>query len=81
MEGWAGFRPAVKLKNLKEKIKEWAKSHFGQVGLIKDSILEEIRLLDLKQENCQLSEEERAKRFQLKKMFELKVRGRNYAKA
>lgn len=34
LEGWEGFKLAAKLKELKGKIKEWAKNHFGDVGMI-----------------------------------------------
>lgn len=50
MEGWAGFRLALKLKLFKSKIKEWAALHFGDVSAIKEGILEEIRLLDREEE-------------------------------
>lgn len=42
-KGWAGFRLAIKLKKLKKKVKDWAKNNFGDVHVIKDSILEEIQ--------------------------------------
>lgn len=45
VEGWAGFRLAVKLKLLKGKIKEWVGLHFGEVVVIKDEILEQIILI------------------------------------
>lgn len=54
MEGWAGHRLAIKLKLLKNKIKEWAKSHFGDVQVQKSNLLTKIQALD-KEETDQLS--------------------------
>lgn len=50
MEGWAGFRLAVKLKLLKGNIKEWARLHFGDLRAVKEGILEEVNLLDKEEE-------------------------------
>lgn len=43
--GRARFRQAIKLKKLKEKknkIKEWVKGHFGEMNASKAAILEEL---------------------------------------
>lgn len=36
---------ALKLKLLKQKIKEWVGLHFGDVSTVKEGILEEIKML------------------------------------
>ena len=57
--GWVvGYRLATKLKLLKLKIKEWARNNFGEVGMRKTHLLEEIQRLDWKEEARQLSLEE-----------------------
>lgn len=38
---------ALKIKKLKEKIKEWTKNHFGDVRTSKADVLEEIKSLDI----------------------------------
>lgn len=62
VEGKPGFVQAYKIKERKVKIKEWAKNHFGEIRVVKMSILEEIQLLDKKEEDSQLDENERIKR-------------------
>lgn len=54
VEGWAGHGLAIKLKMLKQKIKEWVRSRFGDVGVIKANLLEEIQKLDRKEEGSTL---------------------------
>lgn len=66
MVGWVRLRLAKKLKQLKVKLIEWAKENFGDVSVTKDGILEEIRLLDLK--------EERISQASLKEAFQRKLR-------
>lgn len=50
VEGRAGHRLAIKLKLLKNKIKEWAKPQFGDVQVQKSNLLAEIQALDNKEE-------------------------------
>lgn len=73
VEGKPGFVQAYKIKERKVKIKEWAKNHFGEIRVVKMSILEEIQLLDKKEEDSQLDENERIRRLQLKGTFRKKV--------
>lgn len=73
-EGRAGFRLAMKLKYLKEKLKDWARCHFGDVGAVKDHILIELQALDNKEEQVQLTSEEIARRWQLKDTYLRNVR-------
>lgn len=72
VEGWAGFRLAVKLKTL--KLKEWAKTNFGDFELQKDAILEEIQILDNKEKLGQLSSEDCNRKLSLKDNFHRKLR-------
>ena len=51
VEGWAGYWLAIKLKLLKNKIKEWAKENFGEVRIQKLNILAETEALDRKEES------------------------------
>lgn len=74
MVGLAGYRLAVKLKLLKSKIKDWAKVHFGDVTNTKEIILQEIQLLDNKEEVGQLMPAEMSRRLSLKEDFVRKVR-------
>lgn len=73
VEVWAGHRLAVKLKIMKQKIKDWSKSNFVEVEASKSKILEEIQDLDQKEERKQISSEERLKRSSPKEEFERKV--------
>lgn len=73
VDGWAGYRLAMKLKLLKNRIKDWAKDHFGDVRNAKVNILQEIQLLD-KEEVGQLQPAEESRRLFLKKDFIRKVR-------
>lgn len=43
----SGFVLAQKIRFLNLKIKEWAKSHFGELGALKSSILEEIQQINI----------------------------------
>lgn len=43
VEGRPGFVLAHKTKSLKLKIKESARNHFGEVGAVKKSLLEEVQ--------------------------------------
>lgn len=74
VEGWAGHKFAAKLKLLKAKIKEWVKENFGEVGMMKANILNELQSLDAKEERDGLSREERRRRFKLKEDFQRKVK-------
>lgn len=65
MEGKTSFRLSIKLKRLKEKIKEWVKCYFAEVNASKVSILEELQRLDLEEESYLLSLEEVDRRAQL----------------
>lgn len=58
VEGRVGFRLSMKLRKLKEKIKEWVANPFGDVHAAKANILEELQSLDLKKELGSLSTEE-----------------------
>lgn len=77
MEGWAGFRLALKLKHLKGKIKEWAAMHFGDVRAIEEGTLEEIQLLDREDERCPLSAADCNRRLAMKDEFMKKLRRRS----
>lgn len=59
---------------MKEKIKEWVRSNFGDVRAAKESILEEMQSIDLKEELCLLLMEEVDRRSALKVQFATKVR-------
>ena len=74
MEGWAGHKLATKLKLQKNKIKEWAKTNFGDVRIQKSNIPAEIQALDKEEVRGQLSLEEGKKRFALKEKFYRKLR-------
>eukprot|EP00268_Persea_americana_P017810 TRINITY_DN18653_c0_g1_i1.p2 TRINITY_DN18653_c0_g1~~TRINITY_DN18653_c0_g1_i1.p2 ORF type:complete len:123 (-),score=26.57 TRINITY_DN18653_c0_g1_i1:203-571(-) len=75
VEGWAGYWLAIKLKLLKNKIKEWAKENFGEVRIQKLNILTEIQALDMKEESDHLTTlEEEKKRLDLKEDFQRKMR-------
>lgn len=39
VDGWAGYRHALKLKKVKIRIKEWSVQHYGNVEQIKPRIL------------------------------------------
>lgn len=73
VNGRPRFALAMKIKTLKLKIKEWAKNQFGDVGVAKKNILEEIQRIDIKKETCQLTEEKRHKKLQLKEDCHRKV--------
>lgn len=51
---------------MKGKIKEWAGLDFGEVGAIKDEILEEINLIDKEEEIGQLDVAKISRRLSLK---------------
>lgn len=74
VEGWAGYKLATKLKLLKIKIKEWAKTNFTDVRMQKIQLLEDIQNLDKKEELGQLSSEEEARRLRPKEEFQRKLR-------
>lgn len=74
VDGRAGFRLAKKLKFLKGKIKDWAKDHFGDVERDKVKILEDIKILELKEELSQLSKDELLRWVKLKEEFHRKLR-------
>ena len=74
VNGSAGLRLLIKLKKLKEEIKEWNKNHLGDIRCAKTSILEEIKNLDIQEEARCLTEEELARRTSLKIDFEKKVK-------
>lgn len=74
IEGWAGFKLARKLKQLKLNIKDWTKDHFRDVERMKATILEDIHCLDSKEVVGQLCEEEVSNRLSLKEEFLRKVR-------
>lgn len=74
VEGWAGYKLAAKLKYLKQKIKQWSKDSFSDAGVMKTKIPEEIQLLDIKEEQGQLSFEDKFKRSKLKVDFVQKVK-------
>ena len=50
-DGCAGLTLMLKLKKLKEEIKEWTKNQFGDVRSAKIDILEEIKSLDIREES------------------------------
>lgn len=62
VEGRVGFRHSMKLRKLKEKIKERVRD----VLAVKTNILEEVQPLDLKEESGILSVEEVDRRIALK---------------
>ena len=74
VEGRAGHRLMVKLKLLKIKLKEWAREKFGDVGMQKTTILEEIQLIDNREEMGQPSYEDFVRRLNLKEDLCRKVR-------
>ena len=55
INGWAGFRFSVKLKQLKLSIKDWRITNFVPVETIKAKLLEELQSLDSKEESQGLS--------------------------
>ena len=59
---------------LKLKLKEWAKTYFGDIELQKDAILEEIQILGNKEELGQPSLEDCNRRLSLKDDFHRKLR-------
>ncbi|WMV58251.1 hypothetical protein MTR67_051636 [Solanum verrucosum] len=48
----------IKLRMLKQKLKEWSKSNFGELTSKKNSLLEELAEIDLIQETRELTEDE-----------------------
>lgn len=56
------FGLAIKLKKLKEKIKEWIKNHFGDTEAAKSKLLAGIQNIGRKEEHSQLSEAEISRR-------------------
>lgn len=63
VEGWKRFKLSVKLKLLKQKIKDWVKSNLGEAEQQKAFILEEIQKIDLIEESTgNLRDEDRLKR-------------------
>lgn len=74
MQGWAGFKLALKFKLLKLKIRGWNKLYFREAGAVKANILEEIQHLDRKEELGPLEEEDVLRRLALKEDFVRKVR-------
>ena len=48
-QGWAGFRLTAKLKSLKAKIKDWAKTSFGSVEASIADLLCSIKEIDSKE--------------------------------
>lgn len=74
VDGRLGFALAIKIKIIKLKIKEWAKSQFGDVGAAKKNIVEEIRRIDKKEETCQLTEDETHRMLLLNDDYHIKVR-------
>lgn len=74
MKEWAGYKLVLKLKRLKERIKEWTKNHFGDVCCTKANILEEIQSLDIREGLHILLDEESSNRGLLKDRYERKVK-------
>ena len=72
MEDWAAHRLATKWRLLKNKIKEWAKTNFGDVRIQKSNILPEIQALD-NEERDQLSERKFVRRFSTVQVIRLQV--------
>lgn len=70
VDGPSGQKFRQKLKLLREKLRAWNKDTFGNVEVRKASFLEEIRLIDDKEETSGLSEEDKAVRHHLKEDFE-----------
>ncbi|KAG5624619.1 hypothetical protein H5410_009837 [Solanum commersonii] len=58
VEGCPDYRLNIKLRMLKQKLKEWSKSNFGELTSKKNSLLEELAEIDLIQETRELSEDE-----------------------
>lgn len=73
VNGWAGFRLSLKLKQLKVSIKDWIEGNHGLVESLKANLLKEMQALDIKEESQMLSDMEIAKKFKRKDQFERKV--------
>lgn len=69
VKGWAGYKLVLKLKRLKERIKEWTKNHFGDVSCTKANILEKIQSLDIREGLHIWLDEESSNRDLLKDFF------------
>lgn len=73
IEGPPGQRFRLKLKLLRERLRGWNRKVFGKVEMRKESLLNEIILLDAKEEVEGLSEEERMRQVSLKGDFEISL--------
>ncbi|WMV13355.1 hypothetical protein MTR67_006740 [Solanum verrucosum] len=58
VEGCPDYILNIKLRMLKQKLKEWSKSNFGELTSKKNSLLEELAEIDLIQETRELTEDE-----------------------
>lgn len=68
VKGFASYRFAYKLEELKRGIKEWAKVEVSKEKCIFESIMSEIGALDKKEDMDGLNEEERDKKGSLLKL-------------
>lgn len=66
VEGWEGFKIMRKLKTLKENLKEWNKSIFGDIYVKKEELLKEIHSLDRLELDNFLTEDNRVRRHKLR---------------
>lgn len=69
-EKWAGLKIQRKLKNLKEKLKLWNWTTFGNIRLKKEELLYTIQNLDKDEERGDFSEEKRLARSKPKEEFQ-----------
>lgn len=74
IQGWAGYRLACKLKHLKNKIKDWAKTNFGSVEASMADLLSSIKEIDSKEGLAPLSDDEISLRHNLKEKFICKAK-------
>ena len=74
IQGWAGFRLASKLQNLKGSIKGWVKNNVKTIEAVMADLLHGIKEIDSKEEIGTLSEFDLSLCQQLKDDFQCKAR-------
>lgn len=61
-QGMAAYRLFKKLQSVKEALKVWQKTEFGDIQLKLNKVEEELHLLDIQAENGSITSEDRKKR-------------------
>ena len=69
VKGSASFRLATKLKEVKQKIRDWNRNVFGRLEINKNSALQQVEFWDLVESERSLSEEETKMKKEAKENF------------